>query len=162
VLFIGQNPGVRRPGSTQVAADVEYINALRDVKDSASLAHLLDVMHRSMQAFVMYKQYIPKELFEDIAIINAIRCRTEDNSVPAPLAIENCRRHLNAWLDRLKPRAVVFNGMWAQRTIGQVIANRGLPFETINRQRSLSAEARHRQQERVRSLVIENAVAARP
>lgn len=154
VLFIGQNPGVRRPGSTQLAADVRYIGALREVKDEASLSNLLEAMYSSMQAFVMYKHYIPTEFFEQIAIINAVRCRTVGNLAPAPLAVKNCGRHLNSWLDYLRPRAIVFNGVWALQNVGSMIADRGLPYETINRQRSLSTEDRRHQQERVRRLVM--------
>ena len=139
-LFIGQNPGARRDGSVQYSADMRYIDALREVKDQASLTTLLDVMHRSMQAFVMYRHYIPTELFDEVAIINVVRCRTTGNVAPITDVVRNCRQHLERWLDVLRPRAVVFNGVWAEREVAAVTRQRGLPNETINRQRSLSRD----------------------
>lgn len=151
VMFIGQNPGVRKAATAW--ADEPYIEALRAVTDSASLDRLLDVMARSLPVFHLYRHYIPLEHIEDVAIINMVRCRTPGDGRVPDAAVANCGDHLRQWLAGLRPRAVVFNGVWASRAAHQAVAELGVPTETINRLRSLPTEARQAQRARVLALL---------
>ena len=151
VIFIGQNPGVRKAATAW--ADEPYIAALRAVVDEKSIERLLDTMARSLPVFHLYRHYIPLEHLEDVAIVNAVRCRTPGDGRVPDTATANCSDHLRKWLEKLRPRAVVFNGLWASRAAHQPVAELGIPTETINRLRSLSSEARQAQRDRVLALL---------
>lgn len=154
VMFIGQNPGVRKAATAW--ADEPYIEALRAVVDVRSLERLLDTMARSLPVFHLYRHYIPLEHLENVAIVNVVRCRTPGDGRVPDAATANCSDHLRTWLAELHPRAVVFNGLWASRAAHQPVADLGIATETINRLRSLPTEARQAQRARVLALLEAN------
>jgi uracil-DNA glycosylase len=87
---------------------------------------------------------------EDIAYVNLVRCRTkkpEDpkKKMPPPndRIADACRcTHFEPWLDLLKPKCVVFVGLWACRQGGRTCDVRGIPKVAINRSKGLLGKDR--------------------
>lgn len=62
-------------------------------------------------------QYLRKNLFrplqideDEIFVTNAVRCRPPGNSTPTKTIIRNCRPHLKAEIERVKPKVIVLLG----------------------------------------------------
>ena len=95
LMFVGQNPGQRRQTPTQLAADVPYIEALLKLHDAASLDRMLDVLRKSADAFVYYRSFHFSVDIEDVAYINAVRCRTDGNVAPTVAGLRGVQRALH-------------------------------------------------------------------
>jgi uracil-DNA glycosylase len=128
-----------------MAADVPYINALREVSDGASLDRMHDVLKVSSEAFVYYRSFGFDVDMERVAYINAVRCRTAGNAAPGKAVIQACRTHLARWLDVLRPRGVVYLGTFAETHTSDLLRQRNIQYVAISRQRSLASEQRQAQ-----------------
>ena len=74
--------------------------------------------------------------------------------MPGNSMTANCMsEHFERWLQLLNPRVVVFIGKWAHDRGAAAVARLGIPFEFMNRQRSLSSAERVANRERVVVLV---------
>lgn len=155
LMFIGQNPGARRVGAAQLAADIPYINALRTVDDAATLDRMHDVLKVSAEAFVYYRSFGFDVDMERVAYINAVRCRTSENAAPGKAVVQACRTHLARWLDVLAPRGVVYLGTFAEAHTSDLLLQRRIRYVSISRQRSLSAERRQAQMAAATAFIAE-------
>ena len=146
VFLVGQNPGI----STKLFAneDRSYTQALRNVRDQ-SVVDSWQVLQETLQRFVpqwpVSGKYFPLVecdlTYDEIAYCNLVRCRTIGNAAPTMSMISNCGRvHFTHWLDMLKPKAVVFIGKWAMANGANYVKQRCIPFDYIDRNRSLNKE----------------------
>lgn len=158
VLLVGQNPGTPK---TLAARDNAYTAALRAMKanpceDSyAALAKLLD---EYIPQWPVHGKYFPLEecalTLDDIAYCNIVRCRTSNDKAPGRNTLEACvRLHFANWLNFLAPQVVIFVGKWAEKHGAIAVQQAGIPFATMNRQRSLSSVARSANRTHVVTLV---------
>jgi len=147
VLLIGQNPADTDRFTSE---DERYTNALGRIRDDPNDRHY-DEVQRLLDAFIprwpVSENYFPlkecKLSLAEIAYFNVVRCRTRGNATPDTRMSQNCvQRHLARWLDLLEPKVVVFIGKWAADQAGHEISARSIPWAFMNRQRSLSKEAR--------------------
>jgi uracil-DNA glycosylase len=102
----------------------------------------------------VHGSYFPLEesglTLNDIAYCNIVRCRTEKNAAPSSrMSYECAGHHFARWLDLLKPRAVVFIGKWAHDKGSHLVNERQIPGDFMNRERSLSADRRAENRQRV-------------
>ncbi len=157
ILLVGQNPGV--PGRLSVA-DLKLTAALRHLRDRVSIENwreLQAVLEQYMPLWPV-QNYFPLQesglTLRDIAYCNIARCRTKENRQPGNRMASNCASsHFAHWLDLLKPRAVVFIGKWAHG-IGERFAQaRHIPYDFMDRDRSLSSAGRMENRQRVASFV---------
>lgn len=147
VLLVGQNPGTPK---SLAANDFEYTRALRDLRDNTSeqqYQELVCVLRDFIPQWPVHGNYFPLSesglTLEDIAYCNIVRCRTVADSAPGSALVSNClSEHFSRWLDLLQPIAVVFIGKWASERGGPVVAVAGIPYQFMNRQRSLSSAER--------------------
>lgn len=160
VMLVGQNPGL--PNTPALAfADRRYTLALRDLRDSPSdenYANLQDVLSEFIPSWPVHGNYFPLSEcgieLDDIAYCNVVRCRTHANAMPGRAMTTNCTsEHFERWLELLNPRAVVFIGKWAHDHGAASVARLGIPFDFMNRQRSLSSAERVANRKRVVALV---------
>lgn len=150
VMFIGQNPGVSparsRAEGTRLAS---LLNALSASPTADSYDALRCFLSGYMMTWAVTKRYLPLERLglrlDEIAYINAARCRTRGNAAPPRAMVGHCGQlHLDRWLAALEPGAVVFLGKWACDAAGGYVRARGIPSVCINRDRSLPCEERRR------------------
>jgi uracil-DNA glycosylase len=91
---------------------------------------------------------------EEIAYCNIVRCRTIGNAQPSARMAKECASvHFARWLDLLEPRAIVFIGMWAQDIGATYALARRIPFDFMNRHRSLPSADRVENRERVAAFI---------
>jgi len=154
-MFVGQNPGARREGAAQLAADIPYIDALRELQDAPTLDRMHDVLKVSSEAFVYYRSFGFDVDMERVAYINAVRCRTNGNAAPVKTVVEACRTHLACWLDALTPRGVVYLGAFAETYTSDLLRQRNIRYVAISRQRSLAAEQRQAQMAVAKAFISE-------
>lgn len=158
VALVGQNPGTPK---TLDQADRPYTAALRRLRDTPSDAdyqELLAVLQAFIPQWPIHGNYFPLAecglSLREIAYFNVVRCRTSDDARPGIKTIHNCiQNHFARWLDELAPRVVIFIGKWAADHAGQEVQRRGIPFGFMNRQRSLSSNARVENRRQVVQLV---------
>jgi hypothetical protein len=161
ILLVGQNPG--RPSARLLEQDRSYtsaLRALRDVPTSHRYAELHSILVEFIPLWPINGRHFP--LVEcglglaDIAYCNVVRCRTTENAAPDYAVTSMCRTtHLGPWLDMLRPRCVVFIGLWASNNGAAACSDRGIPSTAVNRDRSLSSEARARNRAQVVAFVRE-------
>jgi hypothetical protein len=152
-LLVGQNPA--SPNERLLDADRIYTAALRALRDNEtveSYSHLQGVLDDFIPTWPVHGQYFPLAecglALEDIAYFNLVRCRTrrtgEKYNPPNKTTAATCRTlHFERWLDLLKPRAVVFIGLWASQPDGggkTACDARGIPSVAVNRSKSLKRE----------------------
>jgi len=153
LMFVGQNPGERPRTPKQIAADVSYIESLLKVRDIASLETMLDVLRQSTDAFVYYRSFHFNVDIEDVAYINTVRCRTRQNAAPGRSVVDACKAHFRRWVEILRPRGVVYLGVFAERATSDLLQERDIPFVTISRQKSLKSAQRAEQMDRANEFV---------
>ncbi len=166
VLFVGQNPGISRKKFHN--QDREYADALCVLarhptpETYGSVCAILEGIMNSWPVNMKHLPLVECSLcLEDIAYLNVVRCRTESDSKPSSLMIENCvSGHLGRWLDLLEPRVVVFLGKWAHDQSSALAVERHIPHPYINRCRSLSSAERDRNRAKVVEIV--NAALGKP
>jgi len=158
ILLAGQNPGV--PNQRLAADDRVYTAALRRVRDERSLeslGQLQTVLRGFVPSWPVHGNYFPLEEagleLDEIAYCNVVRCRTEGNAAPSSRMIAECQSHFERWLDLLRPRAIVFIGKWAHDQSSRLALERQIPCDFMNRERSLSSEARTENRQRVAAFV---------
>lgn len=143
VMFVGQNPG---EGKTPPAnPDKTYLDALRNVADVETLNAMHDQLKSATDTFVYYRSFHFDTDIEQVAYINAVRCRTRKNAAPDDAVRQQCRKHFLSWVLCLKPRAVVYLGLYAERATSDLLKRLGIEYRAISRQRSLSTEQRESQ-----------------
>ncbi len=159
VLLVGQNPGVspdRFSAQDREFADAQI--ALRDNPNASSYEELKNILDKIMPTWPVFTKHFPLaecglEL-NDVAYINAVRCRTHDNARPSTLITRACvSNHFVRWLDWLEPRVVVCIGKRAHDEIRGLLRERDIPNEFINRQWVLPGGERQRDKDRVAALV---------
>jgi len=158
VLLIGQNPGTPK---SRLAADMPYTAALRALRDDPTegpYQHLRKVLKTFIPQWPVHGNYFPLSecglTLEDIAYCNVVRCRTTKDAMPSDHTARTCSQsHLARWVSLLAPRVVVFIGKWAFERGHSIVDRHGIPCDYMNRQRSLSSEARLENRERVSELV---------
>jgi uracil-DNA glycosylase len=158
ILLVGQNPGTPKTLEFQ---DRPYTVALRNLMNNPTderYAELHSVLQRFIPEWPVSGNYFPlKEsglTFTDIAYLNLVRCRTDNDAKPRAQTVNTClQSHFVRWLDNLSPKAVIFIGKWAADHAYQEVERRGIPFAFMNRQRSLSSERRIENRQSVVSLV---------
>ncbi|WP_363350172.1 hypothetical protein [Methylocystis echinoides] len=153
LLLVGQNPGL--PNERLGDADRVYtaaLRALRDTETVASYSHLQGLLDDFIPTWPVHGQYFPLVecglVLEEIAYCNLVRCRTsragQKYSPPNKATAATCRTlHFQRWLDLLKPRAVIFIGLWASQAEGGGKAAcdaRGIPSVAVNRSKGLKKE----------------------
>ena len=159
VLLVGQNPGVspdRFSAQDREFADAQIV--LRNNANTRSMASLKGILEKIMPTWPVVNNYFPLAecglSVDDIAYVNAVRCRTEDNAPPGEQIAEACvSSHFVRWLDWLNPRVVVCIGKWAHDRTANLLEDRSIPHEFVNRRRSLSGADRLRNKEQVVALV---------
>ena len=163
ILLVGQNPGF--PNAELAPKDRIYTEALRRVRDqpsTESFGQLQTVLQKFVPDWPVCGNYFPLEdsglELDEIAYCNVARCRTEGNARPSKtMAAECIKNHFCRWLELLRPRAVIFIGKWAHERGAQFVSERQIPCDFMNRQRSLSSEARSENRQRVAAFVRANA-----
>ena len=159
VLLVSQNPGVS-PGRFN-AQDKDYaatLIAVRDNPTTASYSDLKAVLDKIVPTWPVFKNYFPLAecglSIDDIAHVNAVRCRTVGNATPGrPIARACISSHLIPWLDWLQPRVIAFIGKWAHDNVAHLLNDRGIPTGFINRCRSLPGAERQANTAEVVALV---------
>ena len=154
LLLVGQNPG--KPGNL-AAADRPYTEALRALRDEPTpqlYASLSKVLRDFIPQWPVHGHYFPLSecglTLEDIAYCNIVRCRTEENRAPNQLLAMQClSQHFARWIDLLAPKFVVFVGKWAWQQGRSTLDKAGIPYDFMNRQRSLSTLEREANRIRV-------------
>ena len=157
VLLIGQNPGTPK---SRLAAAKPYTAALRALRDDPTeerYQHLHQVLKGGIPQWPVGNYFPLAECsltLEDIAYCNVVRCRTTMDALPSERTALTCSQsHLARWVSLLSPRVVVFIGKWAFEQGHTVVDRSGIPCDYMNRNRSLSSEARRENRKRVSSLV---------
>lgn len=159
VMFIGQNPGVSPEWAYKEDRRLaDALGALARQPSPGTYRGLCSVLESFMHSWSITQNYLPLKAcglaLEDIAYLNVARCRTSGNAgVPALMASNCIRLHLERWLDVLQPRVVVFLGKWAHDQAAPLVRARDIPYQFINRQRSLSTAERERNKADVARLV---------
>ena len=148
ILLVGQNPGVSTKSLSE--ADRQYATALNQLgktesKDGYKL--LSSVLDQIIPMWPVHKTYFPLEecglTLAEIAYCNVVRCRTRSNAAPCASVVRECLgSHFDRWLDWLNPKAVVFIGKWALNRGGDSVRSRAIPYDYINRDRSLNSTQR--------------------
>ncbi|MGD0865442.1 MAG: uracil-DNA glycosylase family protein [Rhizomicrobium sp.] len=159
ILLAGQNPGIATAKTAR--DDQEYTAFLRAVRDGASAAtfgELQTVLRRFVPTWPVCRSYFPFEeaglTLDEVAYCNVVRCRTHHNAPPSKLMVSECtENHFSRWLDILRPRAVVFIGKLARDRGARFARDRQIPFDFMNRERSLPSEARVENRNRVVAFV---------
>lgn len=162
VLLVGQNPGIRK--TRRAVQDLQYTVALCSLRDepiAQRYEKLTVVLEDFIPQWPVHGNYFPLRecglTLSDIAYFNVVRCRTRNDRAPGKHLSDVClSEHFGRWLHLLQPRVVVFIGKWAaKRGAAQVVAE-GIPYEYMNRQRSLSSVKRTENREAVVKLVGAN------
>lgn len=158
VVLAGQNPGICPPRFTE--RDAVYTAALRAVRDECNadnMKKLNSVLAQFVPEWPVHGNYFPLVdcglTLNDIAYFNVVRCRTQKNSAPGKLVINNCLHHFKHWLDVLQPKVVVFIGKWAFDKAGHFPNQLGIPCDFMNRERSLSSAEREENRKRIVAMV---------
>ncbi|MGH8598378.1 MAG: uracil-DNA glycosylase family protein [Gammaproteobacteria bacterium] len=159
VLLVGQNPAV--PGPKRADKDRTYTAALRRVRDHPSIENwtkLQAVLLEFVPDWPIQRDYFPLEesglTLPEIAYCNIVRCRTEGNAQPSKNMTSECADiHFARWLDLLEPRAIVFIGKWAHDQGSRYAQERQIPYDFMNRDRSLSDVKRMENRKRVATFV---------
>lgn len=160
ILLIGQNPGVS-PDYRQ-GPDKEYSSllvALRDNPTTDNYSELNAFLSHDIQTWPVHGSYFPLSesglTLDDIAYFNLVRCRTEENSAPGKLLVQNCvQNHACSWINELDPRVIVCIGKWAYGNLPQDVHDKYHERVTyMNRMRSLSTEERAQNRSEVTNLV---------
>ncbi len=172
VLLVGQNPGL--PSPNLLGQDLKYTASLRRLRDDP-IAQNYNSVHRILEQFIpswpVRGQYFPLSecglSLETIAYCNLVRCRTAGNAKPNDLIAHRCTAaHFSRWLTWLKPRCVIFIGLWAQRRGASECTRQNIPFTAMNRNRSLPQEDRTKNRAEVarfvRSILAGEAVTEPP
>ena len=155
ILLVGQNPGVSTTALSQ--QDRHYtsaLSALRDHPSAESWSQLQLAMMKFVPQWPVSGKHFPLHesglTLKDIAYCNLVRCRTINNAAPSSKMISNCAsHHFQRTLEILKPAAIVFIGKWAM-TNGKIFAQaRNIPFDYVNRNRSMTSAIRKTNHERV-------------
>jgi len=154
ILIVGQNPGI--PNDRLAPNDRNYtrsLRRLRDQKTEESWTQLQNELMEFVPSWPVHGSYFPLQesglSLHDIAYCNIVRCRTEGNAQPSARMSSGCAHHFTRWLDLLKPRAVVFIGKWAHDHGAHFVHERQIPFDFMNRERSLSSAGRIYNRQRV-------------
>lgn len=158
VLLVGQNPGTPKSLAME---DLPYTAALRVLRDDATperYASLVSVLRDFIPQWPVHGNYFPLTecglTLSDIAYCNIVRCRTSGDKAPGRATVDQClAAHFSRWLELLAPRVVIFIGKWASERGAAIVESTGIPFAFVNRQRSLSSEARARNRADVVALV---------
>ena len=159
VLLVGQNPGVSPDRfSVQDTEFAEVQIALRNDASARSYENLKSINDRIMPAWpVVARQFPLGECglrLNEIAYVNVVRCRTEENATPGKKITQACiDNHLVRWLDWLQPRVVVCIGKWAHDRIANLLEVRRIPHGFVNRRRSLSGAERQENRMQIMDLV---------
>lgn len=162
VLLVGQNPGTRK--TRRAVQDLQYTAALCSLRDepiAQRYEKLTVVLEDFIPQWPVHGNYFPLRdcglTLSDITYFNVVRCRTRNDLAPGKCLSDVClSQHFGRWLHLLQPRVVVFIGKWAaKRGAAQVVAE-GVPYECMNRQRSLSSVKRAENRESVVNLVRAN------
>ena len=151
VMFVGQNPGEGNTPPTR--PDQTYLDALRKVSDIQTLNFMHDQLKAATDTFVYYRSFHFDTNIEQVAYINAVRCRTRGNAAPDETVRQQCRKHFLSWVRCLQPSAVVYLGLYAERATGDLLNRLGIEYRSISRQRSLPAEQRKSQHEAAVQLI---------
>jgi len=158
LVLAGQNPGVSPPHFA--SHDAEFMRALRKLQDMQTpqvMSELRQVLHAFVPKWPIHCKYFPlKECgleLDDIAYFNVVRCRTVKNSAPGKGVIVNCLKHFERWVDLLHPKVLIFLGKWAFKSAGHIPCQRGIPFDFIDRDRSLNKKERDKNRARIIALV---------
>jgi uracil-DNA glycosylase len=151
IMFVGQNPGEGRTPPTE--PDRIYLDALREVKDIESLNSMHDRLKEATESFVYYKSFHFNTDIENVAYINAVRCRTTGNAAPHKDVQQKCRRHFLSWVNCLKPKAVIYLGLFAEKATGDLLKRLDIEYQAISRQRSLSSDVRAKQHQAAVELI---------
>jgi len=158
VMFVGQNTGTPK---SLIYEDLPYTAGLRALRDDPTVeryeklaAILRDFMPlwRILDSFPLIECGLT---LDDIAYCNIVRCRTTDDRAPRRGVSNNCAAlHFDRWLGLLQPKVVVFLGWWPYERGSAFVHARGIAQDYINRSRSLSANDRAKNRERVAKLVL--------
>lgn len=168
VLLVGQNPGVSTAALSQ--PDGIYTSALRVLRDHPSMdswSGLRDALINFVPLWPVTGRHFPlreSELsLEDIAYCNLVRCRTIGNATPSAKMTGNCASlNFRHTLDILEPVAIVFIGKWSMNNGSEYAKARSIPFEYIDRNRSLTLAARTLNHERVADFIRTRLLAVAP
>jgi len=171
VLMVGQNPAITKSDAA-LAADRPYTAELRKLRDfttEKNLRSLLTVARGFMPSWRFHQGYFPlKECglaLDQLAYTNIVRCRTArfnpkkqklEDTPPNRRVAEQCAAlHFTQWVDLLKPRVIIFLGKYAHDYGNSAAAERNIPFDFLDRERSRSSCLRKSDRERVANLVRE-------
>ena len=159
VLLVGQNPGVSTATLSQ--SDLIYTSALRTLRDHPSMdswSGLRDALIDFVPRWPVTDRHFPLResglSLEDIAYCNLVRCRTVNDASPSSKMTAKCAPlHFQHTLDILEPVAIVFIGKWSMNNGNEYAKARSIPFEHIDRNRSLTLAARKTNHERVADFI---------
>lgn len=170
VLLVGQNPAITKSDRALIA-DKPYTAALRKLRDNptgANFMALLTITEGFMPSWRVHQDYFPLResglALGDLAYLNIVRCRTAsfnqrrklDDAPPNQNVINNCvDNHFDRWVSLLAPRVIVFIGKFAHDHAHHIAAARGIPYDYLNRERSLDSTSRNLDKFRVSKLIRE-------
>ena len=130
------------------------------------MSELKQIQDKTMPYWDIVRDYFPLDesglQLDDIAYINVVRCRMRkrpngDYFRPSTKIKNACvKNHFVGWLDWLRPRVVVCIGKWAHDNIAELLEERGVDHEFINRERSLPRAKRREDQKLAAALIQGN------
>jgi hypothetical protein len=159
VLLVGQNPGTRKKAREEM--DKRQSSALEQLRDNPTIERyraLECILKEFLPLIPLQQKYFPLEecglKLEEISYCNLIRCRTEEDRRPRRQLAKNCiEEHFTHWLTLLQPAVVIFLGKWAYDRGKVTVEKQNIPCDFINRQRSLSAQKRKENLNKIAELV---------
>jgi uracil-DNA glycosylase len=149
ILLIGQNPGISSNVEKFRQQNIEHsalISHLNERADVASYEALAEALKGYLREWPIKKKYFPAAMeMDNLAFINLVRCRTQNNKAPGERTVTTCiDAHLIKWIEWLKPNAIVFLGKWAfdqfqqNPSLCNIRAKYAGKLFCINRDRSLN------------------------
>ncbi len=162
---MSQNPG--NPSAQQVVPDRLYTAALRTLVNEPTddnYARLQAILPPFVRTWPIYTDFFSLDEcgldLTEIAYFNAVRCRTAGNATPNGRVAKNCRRHLKRWVDLLKPKAVIFIGVWGENK-GKSSLPRPVPTITMRRRSKerniyMTSDEKEKQRREAAAFVLEH------
>lgn len=159
VLLVGQNPGVSQNRFNR--QDKEFSNTLNAVSEHPTRRNMVatqKMLERIIPSWPVTGNYfplarIPLQL-KDIAYINVVRCRTNENTAPSKKIVDACiQNHFIHWIEWLNPDVVVCIGKWAHDQVATILGSKAIPHGFVNRRRSLSTFERQDNMDNIVNLV---------
>ena len=141
VLIIGQNPGGGKLAKAGLSdEDRKYysmVDIFRHKKTTSAFSSLMNYLEKSfIQKWPIFRRFDLERNWginiSDIALINAVHCRTIDDKTPSRRIVQRCfKEHTSKQIDILKPRLIICFGKKAYDLLTKLYANSAAPIKYI-------------------------------